>query len=700
MPPVLTVDRERPRARTRTRMTPNMMFSDHPHSTSSRRLAAALLIATFAGSALSGCDDRSPAQKAMVQASRDITSMSGGSGPGSPDIEAKRRKDASAALTGAAEGSSPSELAAMMTTLAHTQLGQSTPAGAELVNIGRELMYKDATVRALLGEWASRASLAASIEGFDASKAISDLEQSIATKRKEAIDFDARKKELDSKIADLKRRADESDAAGAAAEGEYAKLHDQAQSLSAVQAEPLIAQAATFKRTSDEAHIAAARLMAESDMLSPASAEAAQAVERTANQIKGLEEAKQHLIDRMAQAKSEGHAARTEADAVAAKLDAAVQDLKTYRGQKADPAYQELSKAFTAAASTAKKATEDKSGASKLALAAAQHAIGDLYWTRAKVDQQFALLMDRLANVTPELANKSAYADDAKSGLEAKKAALEQAKNAYESAVSAYRASGAKGQAKEQLDEVVKRLEVFAAAAADDKLDLSAELARSGAPAADETPAPTPEAAPAPVESKPVEVAAGGRSFSEAPDVLRQNLVKFISAARNGDADELRDVLIIPPDMAGTMDQLLKIQSAQGDLERACRKKFHKGLADALGPMAAGAGFLKAGQESDMANATFTMEDAETAIISYPGIPQPMTWKLANDDWKMELGLDKLPAGTLDAIVKLADPMSAVFTEVAADVDADKLQSIEAVGVAIMQKLGPMIQQMRQGGGG
>lgn len=682
-----------------------MTFSDQSHAARSRRLSAALVVAILAGSTVSGCDDRSPAEKALVQSSRETHTVSGGSGPGDAGFETKKRQAAATALT-SVEGSSPAEVAAMMSTLAQTQLGQSTGAKAELVNVEREAMLKESLVRGLLGEWASRASLASSLESFDASDAIKDLDASIVTKQKEAIDFGARKKELDAKIADLKAKADAANAQGAAAEAEYAKLRDQAQSLSAVQAEPLIAQAATFKRTSDEAHIQAARYLAEADVMSPESAEAAQAVERTANQIKGLEEARKHLWDRMAQSKSDGQTARAEADQVAENLDKAVQDYKAYRSGAMDTAYAALAKAYSTAAGTAKKATEDKGGGSKIALGAAQQALGDLHWNRAKAEQKFALLMDRLANVTPELAKKSAYADDAKAAMEAKKTSLESAKSAFEGAVSAYRAAGAKGQVKEQIDAVIKRLEAFATAAGDDKLDVLEVLAGAGKPAEEAAPteaAPSETATETPAPPTTAAVPSGeGRPITEAPDVLRQNLEKFASSARNGDVEELRDVLLIPAEHVATMDQLLKIQEAQGNLERACRRKFQKGVADALGPMAGGmgGGAMSVSGELDLANATFTMPDADTAVVTVPGAAQPLTWKQADNDWKLELGLDQLPAGTLDALVKLADPLAAAMNEVANDVKADKLQNIQGVGALLMQKLGPIIQQMQQGGGG
>ncbi len=668
------------------------------------RSTTALVIAMLAGLALGGCDDRSPAEKALVQSSRQINSVSGGSGPGDPAIEAKKRQEIAATLAGV-QDASPTQMAATMTALAQTQLGQATAAKAELVGVERDGLIKEARIRGLLGEWASQSSLAASIESFDPATAIADLDASIAGKQKEASDYGSRKKELDDKIASLKSKADAANAQGAAAEGEYAKLREQAQSLSAVQAEPLIAQAATFKRTSDEAHIQAARYLAEADVMSPESAEAAQGVERTANQIKGLQEAKKRLQDRKAQATSEGQAARAQADQIAQDLDKAVQDFKAHRSGPVDAAYAASSKAYSTAAGTAKKATDDKGGGSKLALGAAQQALGDLHWNRAKSEQKFALLMDRIANVTPELARKSAYADDAKAALETKKAALESAKGAYEGAVSAYRASGAKGQVKEQLDLVIKRLEAFATAAGDDKLDVLEVLAAGEKPAeeaatAQAEPAEKPAETPAPIET--TTTGAPGRPISEAPDVLQQNLEKFSSAARNGDVGELRDVLLIPAEQAEQIAQILKIQEAQGNLERACRRKFQKGLADALGGMGAGmgAGALSVNGELDLANTTFTMQGDDTALVSVPGVPQPMTWKLVDNDWKLELGLDKLPAGSLDAIVKIADPLSAAINEVANDVKADKLQTIQAVGVALMQKLGPIMQQLQQGGSG
>jgi len=669
------------------------------------RSSTALLIAMLAGLALGGCDDRSPAEKALVQSSREINSISGGPGVSEPSIAAQKRKAAASAISEVPANSSV-ELAATMSTLAQTQLGQSMTMKADVVMLERDGLAKEAKVRGLLGEWASLASLASSIESFDPVLAIKDLDESIAGKQKEAADYGSRKKELDEKIASLKSKADAANAQGDAAEAEYAKLRERAQSLNAVQAEPLITEAAKFKRTSDEAHIQAARYLAEADVMSPESAEAAQGVERTANQIRGLQEAKKRLQDRRAQASTEGQAVRAQAEQIARDLDSAVQDFRAHRSGPVDAAYGALAKAYMTAASTAKKATDDKGGGSKMALGVAQQALGDLYWDRAKGEQKFALLMDRIVNVSPELAKKSEYADVAKAALEAKKSALEQAKSAYEGAVSAYRAGGAKGQVKEQLDLVIKRLEAFATAAGDDKVDVLEVLAAGAKPAEEAAPA---QAEPA---EKPAETAAssetaaapsaGGRPLSQAPEVLQQNLEKFSTAARNGDASELRDVLLIPAEQAEQMNQLLKIQEAQGNLERACRRKFQKGLADAMQGMGGGmgAGALNVNGELDLANATFTMPSEDTAVVTVPGLPQALTWKLIDNDWKMELGLDKLPAGTLNAIVKLADPLSAAFNEVANDVKADKLQTIQAVGVALMQKLGPIIQQMQQGGPG
>ncbi|MCC6969191.1 MAG: hypothetical protein IT434_03135 [Phycisphaerales bacterium] len=679
-----------------------MTISDQSRAARSRRLSAALVVAILAGSTVSGCDDRSPAEKALVQSSRETHTVSGGSGPGDAGFETKKRQAAATALT-SVEGSTPAEVAAMMSTLAQTQLGQSTGAKAELVNVEREAMLKESLVRGLLGEWASRASLASSLESFDATDAINDLGASTVTKQRDAIDFGARKKELDAKIADLKAKADAANAQGAAAEAEYAKLRDQAQSLSAVQAEPLVAQAATFKRKSDEAHIQAARYLAEADVMSPESAEAAQSVERTANQIKGLEEARKHLQDRMAQSKSDGRAARAEADQVAENLDKAVQDYKAYRSGAVDTAYAALAKAYSTAAGTAKKATEDKGGGSKLALGAAQQALGDLHWNRAKAEQKFALLMDRLANVTPELAKKSAYADDAKAAMEAKKTALESAKSAFEGAVSAYRAAGAKGQVKEQIDAVIKRLEAFAAAAGDDKLDVLEVLANAAKPAEDAAPA---EAAPNEAPASPETATIGGESrpLSEAPEALRQSVEKLASVARDGDMTGLRGLLQIPDELAATMDQLFKVMEAQSELDRACREKFQKGLADAMGGagamMSGMGGAMGASGELDVANATFTMPSEDTAVVSVPATPQALTWKSSEGGWKLQVDLGELPPAARDALVRMAEPLAAAFREVAEEIKADKLQSIQAVGVSLMQKLGPIIQQMQQGGGG
>jgi hypothetical protein len=170
--------------------------------------------------------------------------------------------------------------------------------------------------------------------------------------------------------------------------------------------------------------------------------------------------------------------------------------------------------------------------------------------------------MDRLANVTPELAKKSAYADDAKAAMEAKKTSLESAKSAFEGAVSAYRAAGAKGQVKEQIDAVIKRLEAFATAAGDDKLDVLEVLAGAGKTAEEAAPteaAPSETATETPAPPTTAAAPSGeGRPITEAPDVLRQNLEKFASSARNGDVEELRDCA----EHVATMDQLLKIWSA------------------------------------------------------------------------------------------------------------------------------------------
>lgn len=679
-----------------------MMFADQPTSAGLRRRSTALLIACVAGAALTGCDDRTPAQKALVQSSREINTISGGTGLADPSVSAKKRQNVASTLSGVPT-STPVEVAATMSTLAQTQLGQAIPAKADVVAVEREALLKEALVRGLMSEWASRASLAASLESFDASGAIAELNQSIAAKQKETVEFDARKRELDGKIADLHAKADASNAEGQAAEAEYAKLREQAQALSATQAEPLIARAAAYKRKSDEAHIQAARYLAEADVMSPQSAESAQAVERTANQIKGLEEAKQRLQARMAQSKSEGQAARAEADKVADNLDKAVQEFKAYRSGAMDAAYAALAKAYSTAAGSAKKATEDKSGLSKVALGAAQQAIGDLNWSRAKSEQSFALLMDRLSNLTPELSKRAAYADDSKAAQEAKKGYLEQAKSAYEGAVSAYRASGAKGQVKDQLETVLKRLEAFATAAGDDKLDVLAVLASAEKPA--EEAAPDGSSAEKPADrGTPSELAPGeSRPLTEAPEGLRRSVEQFANATRDNDVRALREVLVIPAESEEAIDHLLTIQMAQGKLDRACRDKFQQGLAEAMksmGALGAMGGGVNVKGELDLTGATYSMPSPDTAEISIPGGPQKLTWKLTDGVWKLELGLEKLPPGSLDAIASIAEPLGAAFDEVTADVESGKLQSIQAVGVALMQKLGPILQRSQGGGGG
>ena len=95
-------------------------------------------------------------------------------------------------------------------------------------------------------------------------------------------------------------------------------------------------------------------------------------------------------------------------------------------------------------------------------------------------------------------------------------------------------------------------------------------------------------------------------------------------------------------------------------LDRACREKFQKGLAELMQGMGAvgGMGGLGLNAEIDLTTATFTMPTEDSAKVSIAGVPEALSWKLSENEWKLEVGLEKLQPGVLDALLKVADPLA------------------------------------------
>lgn len=641
-----------------------------------------------------GCDSRTPTAKAVEEASRHMSVLTTSGSP-APSLEIEREKftKVTETLRDVLDTGLPQERAAAIVLTAQAKLGLAEHAAGEAAAAERESLNRATVVRGLLAAWSNHSSQAAATEGYDPSAVIESFLKQAGERDAEAVKAEAMRLELSAKIAGLRAEIKGKSESAAAAENTYASLKSQAVTVSATAAEGLIKQAAESKRAADTSRLEAALVTARADQLEPQAREAELQVSQFKNQKRTLESMAAQLRTAFEESKKEAAGARSDAAAVAETLDKKLSELRAHREDALSKAFDSAASQFTDAAATVRKATGDDNGTSKLVLGAAKQSAGDLYWARAHGQRAYADLLRTLSASKPGLSNREKYLAEAGEVEKAMKESAESAKAAYEEARGAYTSAKATGEAKEKLQNLGSILERMPELIDGKIPNLAAAMA---AIKASQT---APDEAAAPAATDDVAQAEGGDLASTVDAVLLAMGEKRVS--------DLRGMMHFAAGYEAAGDGVVRMGEAFSKLDTACKAKFGAGaeeLTKALGAGATGMRGMQMGGEAWVGKKASDLDvksEGDTGTATLPGTDETMHFVKVAGVWKLDLQLEKLiPAESMSQAAAMFGPLAEGFESLAAEVDAGRYNTIDAVRVGLMQKLQAAMGALQQGGPG
>lgn len=646
------------------------MMRTRPHRTVTAARLTLLVGLALAG----GCDQQTPTGRAVQHASAGIQT---------PSPEGQRRagaisySDVVREVQSAGDQGMAGETAAAATLVARAQSGLAGPGVLAMLSAERDAFRRASVLRATLGEFVGRSAQAAALATYNPAPLIASLEKGAAERGAQAgarnADL-ARLRSDEAKLRDevrqlLTRAKTHADAAG--------RLSQQAASLPATEATPVVVKANEEKRAGDRLAVDAARIEARADQVAPRIAEAALEVEQLQTQQKDLTSSITDLRARAATAAQQVEQARADAAATARDLTQQASDLAAFRAGDVTKAGDEAIRQLQLAATSAKRAGNEGGVAARLAVGTTQHALGDAWLMRAQGQRDFANLLADLAQTQPALPDSARYAADAQAARDQSKQSFDQAAEALRAAQSAYASVPAKSETKEQLAKIAESLENLAKVAQGESLDLLGQYllprSRFGA---------EPAAAPA-------------------ADGVDAGLIAAINAAyaaqKSGDYDAVLADVIGDDTTKSVMKQQFEVGAKMLKLDAAVKAKLGTGLFEAAGPQLAAAGMDPKALSGDLTAADLDIkmtgpDSARATVRNAPPMTPPVTYRKVDGRWKLD-------AGNLGPMMQMMAPMmgsiSKAVDALIADVEAGKFATPDAVLMGLQQK---MMESM--GGGG
>lgn len=659
---------------------------------------ASCVLALCAGSALTGCDQQTPATKAIRSASKDIHAVSGG-GPSVRDSAERDKlmKSAETALKDVPAGASKADAASAQVLLSGAKLGLAVNPAETLLDEQRGLLTKAALIRGMLLDWTSASSRADVAGKFDPSKLLAEIRATRAQAEKNAAAQKTKAQELAGKQADaagrVKARLDEA----AAKEAQHAKIQQEAAKLPASQSAPMIENARPLRREADALRKEGEQIRILADQLERQVAEQNLLVEQYTNQKAELERLEAELLARAAKAKQDEAQNRAKATESAAELDKAVQELIAARTGSFSAAASSAVKAFQDSATSAKSGQADGGATGRVASGVSHQALGDVHFTIAQAQLAAADLLEYLAKAEPRLPQAEAYASAAQAARTDLKTSLDAAGSAYGAAQSAFggvSGPAIKGELKDRLDSVSSQLETISKFAKGEIKDLSGSAAPETTPPADQ---------------------GSSANVGDRPSIaLQQFAADVLAAMKESDGPGLLALMHPTDDAARQVIEIMgPMTGVQSKLDQVHKNKFGATFSDALakapgmGAMvqAGGMGGLGGVKAEALANVTpeqlkIVPEGADRATLTIPGSPEPQKLALVNGAWKIEFTAPPLPPGALEQMKPMIGAMSSAMTEIADGIESGAIATSEAAVGQFVQKLQAAMQRMMGGGAG
>jgi hypothetical protein len=576
----------------------------------------------------------------------------------------------------------PGENAAARTLLARAQSGLAGPAVLAMLEAEREAFRRGALVRATLEEYVGRSAQAAALGTYNPAPIIADLEHTAAERGRQAEAAAAEMARLKAQEDDLRARVRELLAQAKARADEAGRLTQQAATLSATQATPVVVRANEEKRAGERLAMEAALIEARADQLTPRIREAALQIELFRNQRRNAEASIADLRARAETLAQQMARARADALAAADHLARMTDDLAAFRSGTADNAGNEAVRQLQQAVQSATRAGNEAGAAGRLASGTAHQTLGDALLIRAQGLRDYADLLAMLADTQPTLPNAQRHQQEAQNAREAARQMLEQAAAAYRSAQSAYAGVQARGEVKEQLARLAESLENLAKVAQGESLDLLGRYLLPRSRLGDAAPR---SEAPA----------------RTGPPGVDPSLIEAINAAyaaqKAGNYDAVLADVIADNATMDVLRQQLQVGAKMMRLDAAVKARFGRGLFEVAGPQLAAAGLDPRSLSGDLSAADMDIrltgpDTARATIRNAPPRSPPMNYRRVDGRWKLDLS-DLAPM--MQMMAPMVGGIDRALDGLIADVNAGKFDSPDAVLMGLQQRI---MESM--GGGG
>ncbi|MBS0195303.1 MAG: hypothetical protein JSR77_00940 [Planctomycetes bacterium] len=661
----------------------------------SRNTALCLL----AGLALvAGCERRSDNAKNIQKNAGQMRAIGvATSADGAVIPEGEYKKVASNLATAASSGTA-GEKSAASSLIAQSLLAQGEAAASRAKDAELAARNLISRIGSAAADFAKRSAVAAAAEAFNASKdqaAIrtgkAEKETELAAERKH---LETVRNAVDALSSQAKAKLDAADAKTA----QYAQMIQGTTKLSATEASAIYEKANVIRREGDSLRAEGLKIKAHADEQNPLVGEIGLIIDKLQKQIANLDETAESLKKREAAAKAEAADARSAADKAAREVDDRVVELSKLREGELEKAYAEAIDLFGKATKSSKAVDPNSANASA---GAADLSMAETQWSKAQGARAYAAAMETLANIKPKINNADDYKNKSDGAKKQTEEAIKAATESFAAAKLSYEKSVNKVQRadiKERLTKLGEELDKKAKNVVDGIwLDLQAK------------PEPAPVAAAPAGDSAPAPAAAAA---APADPALVEFIGKYINLIKAQDFDGvLAATHFASPGTRETMARMTEIQKAFFAADKACQTKFNMGLdkiasgnpmlTAMAAQLGAARGMISAISNASPADIKLTMNGADKASGTFPGMPQATDFIKAEGAWQIDGAAMEGMAGQLAMVSKQLGTLKGVFATFADDVNAGKFPDSNAAAADLGAKIiGAMQGGMKPPGGG
>lgn len=544
-------------------------------------------------------------------------------------------------------------------------------------------------IRAAHNRWLVLNALADSLEQYDPSDDLAELERRVAEIDAEIGAARAHRRDVEQRVADLERRMREADERAEPHREREAALRAKSIDASATERAELFEEARKSRRLADAQDRIVAELAAEIALVRP-QIDGAQTLIDGLNNRRALLVESRNQLRRYAEINAEQAAeTRAEAAVVAEQIHRQLAELSGFRGE-IPGMYDEALRAYDAAIGAARRAQRDSDGEGRiqasLTLAAHQHAKADVLAQRAGGQRPAVDTVRSLAATTPPLPEAGRVRGMAEAATEEHEASKAAAVEAYEEAKRLYEGSGARGEVRDRVERITRSLEAIAAG---------------------EFTAPVRAPAPPRTSDRPGREAPGDDGVA----AVRRAVGEITGAVNAGRWSRLMELThTTNQNERRFLEATAQLMEATERLDNACQDRFGQGFQTLLqqgGPAMAPLAMMFAGmaelgelQElggigADDFDITMDSADRATAVArGFPGV-EPMRLVRVDGRWLLSAEeLSQLGAENLETFGRLIGRLAPELDAVAGDTAAGRFQNPSQMLNNLQTRLMPILMEL------